>query len=303
MSIEVKNVFKYYGEQAALNDVSFKINSGEIVGFLGPNGAGKSTMMKIITCYIPKSNGEVKVCGLDVEEESIEVRKKVGYLPEHNPLYLDMYVKEYLDFVASIYKIPNKKERIAEMIELVGLQKEQRKKIGALSKGYRQRVGLAQAIIHDPEVLILDEPTSGLDPNQLVEIRKLILDIGKTKTVMLSTHIMQEVEAICDRVIIIKEGQLVADAEAKQIQKDASKEEQTVLVEFDKETSRSQLNKIAGIKNVREVSDNKWLLSTNQTDDIRPVISKFAQDNGLLILTMNKEEKSMEEVFKELTKE
>ena len=303
MSIEVKNVFKYYGEQAALNDVSFKINSGEIVGFLGPNGAGKSTMMKIITCYIPKSNGEVKVCGLDVEDESIEVRKKVGYLPEHNPLYLDMYVKEYLDFVASIYKIPNKKERIAEMIELVGLQKEQRKKIGALSKGYRQRVGLAQAIIHDPEVLILDEPTSGLDPNQLVEIRKLILDIGKTKTVMLSTHIMQEVEAICDRVIIIKEGQLVADAEAKQIQKDASKEEQTVLVEFDKETSRSQLNKIAGIKNVREVSDNKWLLSTNQTDDIRPVISKFAQDNGLLILTMNKEEKSMEEVFKELTKE
>ncbi|MCH2234826.1 MAG: gliding motility-associated ABC transporter ATP-binding subunit GldA [Crocinitomicaceae bacterium] len=303
MSIEVKNVFKYYGEQAALNDVSFKINSGEIVGFLGPNGAGKSTMMKIITCYIPKSSGEVKVCGLDVDEESIEVRKKVGYLPEHNPLYLDMYVKEYLDFVASIYKIPNKKERIAEMIELVGLQKEQRKKIGALSKGYRQRVGLAQAIIHDPEVLILDEPTSGLDPNQLVDIRKLILDIGKTKTVMLSTHIMQEVEAICDRVIIIKEGQLVADAEAKEIQKEASKEEQTVLVEFDKETTRSQLNKIDGINNVREVAENKWLLSTNQTEDIRPVISKFAQDNGLLVLTMNKEEKSMEEVFKELTKE
>ena len=303
MSIEVKNVFKYYGEQAALNDVSFKINSGEIVGFLGPNGAGKSTMMKIITCYIPKSSGEVKVCGLDVDEESIEVRKKVGYLPEHNPLYLDMYVKEYLDFVASIYKIPNKKERIAEMIKLVGLQKEQRKKIGALSKGYRQRVGLAQAIIHDPEVLILDEPTSGLDPNQLVDIRKLILDIGKTKTVMLSTHIMQEVEAICDRVIIIKEGQLVADAEAKEIQKEASKEEQTVLVEFDKETTRSQLNKIDGINNVREVAENKWLLSTNQTEDIRPVISKFAQDNGLLVLTMNKEEKSMEEVFKELTKE
>lgn len=303
MSIAVKNVVKYYGEQAALNDVSFTINKGEIVGFLGPNGAGKSTMMKIITCYIPKSSGEVKVCGLDVEENSIDVRKKVGYLPEHNPLYLDMYVKEYLDFVAGIYKVPNKKDRIAEMIELVGLQKEQKKKIGALSKGYRQRVGLAQAIIHDPEVLILDEPTSGLDPNQLVDIRRLILDIGKTKTVMLSTHIMQEVEAICDRVIIIKEGKLVADAEAKAIQKTATQkeEEQTILVEFDQVTTRSQLSKIAGVTSVRELENNQWLLASTQKEDIRPVISKYAQDNGLLVLTMQREEKTMEEVFKQLT--
>lgn len=303
VSIAVKNVVKYYGEQAALNDVSFTINKGEIVGFLGPNGAGKSTMMKIITCYIPKSSGEVKVCGLDVEENSIDVRKKVGYLPEHNPLYLDMYVKEYLDFVAGIYKVPNKKDRIAEMIELVGLQKEQKKKIGALSKGYRQRVGLAQAIIHDPEVLILDEPTSGLDPNQLVDIRRLILDIGKTKTVMLSTHIMQEVEAICDRVIIIKEGKLVADAEAKAIQKAATQkeEEQTILVEFDQVTTRSQLSKIAGVTSVRELENNQWLLASTQKEDIRPVISKYAQDNGLLVLTMQREEKTMEEVFKQLT--
>jgi len=299
VSIEVKNAFKYYGEQAALNDVSFKINSGEIVGFLGPNGAGKSTMMKIITCFIPKSSGTVKVCGLDVEESALEVRKKVGYLPEHNPLYLDMYVKEYLSFVAGIYKIKNKKERVKEMIALVGLDRERNKKIGALSKGYRQRVGLAQAIIHDPEVLILDEPTSGLDPNQLVDIRELILNIGKTKTVMLSTHIMQEVEAICDRVIIIKEGNIVADDTAKEIQQ-KSVELQTVLVEFDQKTSRNQLSKIPNIKTVKNVEDNKWIFEGE--GDIRPSIAKYAQQNNLLVLTMGIEEKSMEEVFKELTK-
>lgn len=298
MSIEVKNAFKYYGEQAALNDVSFKINSGEIVGFLGPNGAGKSTMMKMITCFISKSSGSVKVCGLDVEEESIAVRKKVGYLPEHNPLYLDMYVKEYLHFVAGIYKLPNKKERVKEMVSLVGLDKEQNKKIGALSKGYRQRVGLAQAIIHDPEVLILDEPTSGLDPNQLVDIRDLILNIGKTKTVMLSTHIMQEVEAICDRVIIIKEGKIVADDKAENIQqKDV--ELQTVLVEFDQETSRNKLSAIQGIKSVKKVEGNQWLFAGE--GDIRPIIAKYAQQNNLLVLTMAVKSKSMEEVFKELT--
>jgi len=298
VSIEVKNAFKYYGEQAALNDVSFKINSGEIVGFLGPNGAGKSTMMKIITCFIPKTSGTVKVCGLDVEEDSIEVRKRVGYLPEHNPLYLDMYVKEYLTFVAGIYGIKNKKERVKEMISLVGLEREQNKKIEALSKGYRQRVGLAQAIIHDPDVLILDEPTSGLDPNQLVDIRQLILDIGKTKTVMLSTHIMQEVEAICDRVIIIKEGNIVADDTAQHIQqKDV--ELQTVLVEFDQDTSRNKLRQIAQIKSVKHLEGNKWVFSGE--GDIRPGIAKFAQQNNLLVLTMSVEEKSMEEVFKELT--
>lgn len=298
MSIKVENVFKYYGEQAALNDVSFEINTGEIVGFLGPNGAGKSTMMKILTCFIPKSSGHAWVCGLDVEKDSIEVRKKVGYLPEHNPLYLDMYVKEYLMFVAGIYKLKNKKQRVDEMIELVGLQKERKKKIGALSKGYRQRVGLAQAIIHDPEVLILDEPTSGLDPNQLVEIRKLIQDIGKTKTVMLSTHIMQEVEAICDRVIIIKEGQIVADDTASGIQQ-VSEEKFTIFVEFDKETTRSQLMKIDAAKSAQHLEGNQWLVESD--GDIRADISRYAQENELLVLTMRLEEKSMEEVFKELT--
>ena len=203
MSIEVKNLFKYYGEQAAVKDISFNVNSGEIVGFLGPNGAGKSTTMKIITGFIPSSSGEVNVCGMPVDVDSLNTRQIIGYLPEHNPLYLDMYVREYLEFVGKIYKVKNIKDRVSEMIKSVGLEVEQNKLIGALSKGYRQRVGLAAAIIHDPQVLILDEPTSGLDPNQLVEIRELIKTIGKEKTVMLSTHIMQEVEAICNRVVII----------------------------------------------------------------------------------------------------
>ena len=214
MSIEVKNLSKFYGEQAAVNDISFSIHKGEIVGFLGPNGAGKSTTMKILTGFIPATSGEVKICGMEVDVDSLETRKKIGYLPENNPLYLDMYVREYLEFVGKIYKVPNLKARIDEMIQQVGLEVEQNKKIGMLSKGYRQRVGLAQAIIHDPEVLILDEPTTGLDPNQLVEIRELIKRIGKSKTVMLSTHIMQEVEAICDRVIIIKSGKIVANSTA-----------------------------------------------------------------------------------------
>jgi len=300
VSIEVKNVSKFYGEQAALNNVSFKVNSGEIIGFLGPNGAGKSTMMKIVTCFLTKSEGEVKVCGLDVETESLKIRSKVGYLPEHNPLYLDMYIKEYLDFVAGIYKIKNKKERISEMITLVGLEKEQNKKIGALSKGYRQRVGLAQAMIHDPEVLILDEPTTGLDPNQLVEIRQLIKDIGKTKTVMLSTHIMQEVEAICDRVVIIKDGKIVADDTTAHIQQNDN-EAQTVFVEFDTEISRNKLSQITGVDSVKHLENNQWLFESGSAD-IRVNISKYAQQNNLLVLTMRVEEKSMEEVFKELTK-
>lgn len=211
MSIEVKNLFKYYGDQAAVRDASFSVAKGEIVAFLGPNGAGKSTTMKILTGFISASSGEVKVCGMPVDVDSLDTRQVIGYLPEHNPLYLDMYVKEYLEFVGRIYKVKNLKERVAEMIKAVGLEVEQNKKLGALSKGYRQRVGLAAAIIHDPQVLILDEPTSGLDPNQLVEIRELIKKIGKSKTVMLSTHIMQEVEAICDRIVIINKGQIVAD--------------------------------------------------------------------------------------------
>jgi ABC-2 type transport system ATP-binding protein len=299
MSIEVKNLFKYYGEQAAVRDVSFTVNKGEIVGFLGPNGAGKSTTMKVITGYINASGGQVKVCGMPVDVDSLDTRRKIGYLPEHNPLYLDMYVKEYLEFVGQIYKVPNLKERVKQMIKSVGLDVEQNKKLGALSKGYRQRVGLAAAIIHDPEVLILDEPTSGLDPNQLVEIRELIKTIGKSKTVMLSTHIMREVEAICDRVIIINKGQIVADDTAAALQNEQT--HQTVYVEFDGEVTKSQLTKIIGVRKVEKVMKG-WLLETTEQVDLRKVIAQYAQQNGLLILTLKLEERSLEEVFKELTK-
>ena len=244
VSISVKNVTKKYGNQNALDNISFEISKGEIVGFLGPNGAGKSTSMKIITCFIPQTSGKVKVCGLDVNDEPIKVKRKVGYLPEHNPLYLDMYVKEYLLFLARLHKVKKKKERVAEMIKSVGLEMEQHKKIGALSKGYRQRVGLAQAMLHNPEVLILDEPTSGLDPNQLVEIRELIKTFGKDKTILLSTHIMQEVEAICDRIIIINDGKIVADEKASEIQSKVVKK-QVVKVEFDTSISKSKLTSIA----------------------------------------------------------
>ena len=298
MSIEVKNLFKYYGEQAAVKDISFNVKSGEIVGFLGPNGAGKSTTMKIITGYISSSEGEVKVCGLPVSVDSLDTRKLIGYLPENNPLYLDMYVKEYLTFVGKIYKVKNLKERVAEMIKAVGLEVEQDKKIGMLSKGYRQRVGLAQAIIHDPAVLILDEPTSGLDPNQLVEIRNLIKEIGKEKTVMLSTHIMQEVEAICDRVVIIDRGEIVADNKASELQTAAGR--QTVYVEFEGTVSRSQLQKIDAVSKV-EKFEQGWLLESKQDVDLRKVIAQFAQSNDLLVLTLKKEEKSLEQVFKSLT--
>lgn len=298
MSIEVKNLFKYYGEQAAVKDISFKVKSGEIVGFLGPNGAGKSTTMKIITGYIPSSQGEVTVCGLPVSVDSLDTRRLIGYLPENNPLYLDMYVKEYLTFVGNIYKIPNVKDRVAEMIKSVGLEVEQDKKIGMLSKGYRQRVGLAQAIIHDPAVLILDEPTSGLDPNQLVEIRNLIKEIGKEKTVMLSTHIMQEVEAICDRVVIINRGEIVADDKASQLQTSAGC--QTVYVEFEGAVSRNQLQKVTSVSKVEKFEDG-WLVESKQDVDLRKVIAQFAQQNNLLVLTLKKEEQSLEEVFKSLT--
>src|SRR3954465_2622021 len=248
MSIKVSHITKLFEEQKALDDVSFEVNTGQVVGFLGPNGAGKSTMMKIITCFIPQTSGNVTVCGFDVTEQAMEVKRKVGYLPENNPLYLDMYVKEYLGFIAGIHQLNGVKEkRIDEMIETTGLQSEYKKKIGALSKGYRQRVGLAQALIHNPEVLILDEPTSGLDPNQLVEIRELIRTIGKEKTVMLSTHIMQEVEAICDRTIIINKGKIVAD-ESTEILQQKSGVENIIIVEFDKPVDKGMLQKIEGIK-------------------------------------------------------
>ena len=298
MSIEVKNLFKYYGDQAAVKDITFKVNSGEIVGFLGPNGAGKSTTMKIITGYISASSGKVKVCGMPVTESSLDTRRKIGYLPENNPLYLDMYVKEYLTFVGNIYKVPNLKERVDEMIEKVGLEVEQNKKIGQLSKGYRQRVGLAQAIIHDPEVLILDEPTSGLDPNQLLEIRSLIKSIGKEKTVMLSTHIMQEVEAICDRIVIINKGEIVADNTAKDLQSEGGN--LTVYAEFEGEVTKSMLKKIEGVGKIERVT-NGWLLESKDNVDLRKRVAKFAQENDFLAITLRVEERSLEEVFKNLT--
>ncbi|MEI6524237.1 MAG: gliding motility-associated ABC transporter ATP-binding subunit GldA [Bacteroidota bacterium] len=302
MSIEVIGVTKIYGQQKALDDVSFTINRGEIVGFLGPNGAGKSTMMKIICCYLPQSKGTVKVNGLDVKEESIAVRKKIGYLPEHNPLYLEMYVKEYLEFVLGLYgKSENKKQKVSDIIELVGLKIEQNKKISALSKGYRQRVGLAQALIHQPEVLILDEPTTGLDPNQLVEIRNVIKSAGKEKTVLFSTHIMQEVEAVCDRIIIISKGKIVADENKAGIKNLQSTKKQIITVEFDKAVSESLLLKITGVNSAVLLKDNLWKLSSNLMDDLRPKIAKFAQENNLLILTMVKVEETLEDVFRNLT--
>ncbi len=299
MSIEVKNLFKYYGQQAAVNDVSFSVKQGEILGFLGPNGAGKSTTMKIITGFIPSHSGEVTVCGLKVDVDNLEARKLIGYLPENNPLYLDMYVKEYLEFVGGIYRIKKLKSRVNEMIDAVGLGIEQNKKIGALSKGYRQRVGLAQAIIHDPKVLILDEPTSGLDPNQLVEIRELIRTIGKEKTVMFSTHIMQEAEAICDRLVIINKGRIVANDRALSLQE--KNEEQTSYIEFDQVVSKTQLAKIIGVKNVEAVK-NGWLVTTDKKIDLNKEISLRAQQEGWLILTLKTEKKTLEEVFRNLTK-
>jgi ABC-2 type transport system ATP-binding protein len=299
MSIEVKNLFKYYGEQAAVRDVSFNVKKGEIVAFIGPNGAGKSTTMKIMTGYIPASSGEVFISGMKVDVDNLNTRQIIGYLPEHNPLYTDMYVREYLEFVGRIYKVKNLSARVSEMIYTVGLEVEQNKKIGALSKGYRQRVGLAQAIIHDPEVLILDEPTTGLDPNQLVEIRDLIKRIGKQKTVMLSTHIMQEVEAICDRIVIISKGQIVADDKAGNLQKEDA--HQTVYVEFDKKISKSQLTKIPHVRKIEQVKEG-WLLETIDEVDLRLEIAQYAQKENWLVLTLKIEQKTLEEVFKELTK-
>ncbi len=301
MSILVKNITKLFGEQKALSEVSFSVGSGEIVGFLGPNGAGKSTMMKIITCFLPPTSGEVKVCGYDVLEQSIEVRSRVGYLPEHNPLYLDMYVKEYLQYVCGIYKITDAQKQIKNLIDQTGLGIEQHKKIGALSKGYRQRVGLAQALIHNPDVLILDEPTTGLDPNQIVEIRNLIKEVGREKTVMLSTHIMQEVKAICDRVIIINKGQIVADEKADAIQR-KGETQQVVKVEFDRPVSLAKLKEIAGVTKVNEVKPGFYNVFSGSKSDIRPLIFKMAVENGLTVLSQTLEEQSLEDVFRKLTK-
>lgn len=301
MSISVQNVTKIYGRQKALAHVSFEIQTGEIVGYLGPNGAGKSTMMKIITGFLPQSKGEVTVCGIDTREYSDAFRRKIGYLPEHNPLYLDMYIKEYLFMVAGMYNLPNKSTRVKEMIELTGLGQEQHKRIGALSKGYRQRVGLAQALIHDPEVLILDEPTTGLDPNQIVEVRNLIKTIGQEKTVMLSTHIMQEVEAICERVIIINKGQIVANQKANELNS-LQNNESIVEVEFDRAPNIDKLEKITGVLSVNHESNGFYQLIAEPDTDIRKDLFQHAVAEGLVLLTINRKEQGLEEIFHALTK-
>ncbi len=301
MSIKVSNVIKEFGKQKALDDVSFEVLSGSVVGFLGPNGAGKSTMMKIISGFIPQTSGIVEVNGINIENQEQDIRKYIGYLPESNPLYTDLYVKEYLTFVANIYKLgKNTSKRVSELIDLTGIGHEQNKKIGSLSKGYRQRVGLAQALIHNPSVLILDEPTSGLDPNQIVEIRKLIKDIGQEKTVLLSTHIMQEVEAICQKIIIINRGKIVADGSTSEIMTHSIGTDRVVLVEFIGEIGHEKLSSIKGVSAISR-EGNAWLLSTKGQNDIRPEIFRFAVENGLTIITMQQKGMQLEEIFQSLT--
>ena len=299
MSIEVKNVSKLYGSQKALDQVSFNVKKGEIVGFLGPNGAGKSTMMKIISCFLPQSSGTVKVCGHDVETNSMKVRSLVGYLPESNPLYYDMYIKEYLEFVCGVYSLPNVKQQVEKMITVTGLEVEQHKRIGQLSKGYKQRVGIAQALIHDPEVLILDEPTSGLDPNQLIGIRSLIKELGKEKTVLFSSHIMQEVEAVSDRIIIINKGKIVADqkvgAGASSLQK------QVVLVEFDSDIDVSKFESIGSVDSITKLTKGQYQFLGKQNADLRKDVSRKAQELDVLVLGMTVVDQKLEDVFQELT--
>lgn len=296
MSIEVKVVSKLYDAQKALNSVSFKISKGEIVGFLGPNGAGKSTLMKILTGYITASEGEVFVNEFSLKSHKIEAQKNIGYLPEHNPLYLDMYVKEYLQFHASIHKVA--KIEVEKCIDKVGLMPEAHKKIGQLSKGYRQRVGLAAALLHNPEVLILDEPTTGLDPNQLVEIRNLIKEVGKDKTVLFSTHIMQEVEAICDRVILINKGVIVADKKLADLK---GNQDQIIEVEFDLKIEKQFIDQIPHIKYANNVHDTIWELTFETSKDMRPAVFDFAHDNGLKTLNLTTKNKNLESLFRELT--
>ncbi len=297
MSIEVQNISKNYGTQKALDTIDFKINKGEIVGFLGPNGAGKSTLMKILTTYIEADSGTAIVNGFNVHTHSKEVQKSIGYLPEHNPLYLDLYVREYLAFNADVYKVD--KKRIDEVIQLTGLTPEAHKKIGQLSKGYRQRVGLATALLHDPEVLILDEPTTGLDPNQLTEIRDLIKNIGKDKTVFLSTHIMQEVEAICDRVIIIKSGVIVADNKLQQMF--SNENDQVIEIEFDLKIEEEFIKRLPNLKSFHNIHDMQWELVFNADTDMRPALFDFAKELDVKILSMQLKNKNLETIFREKT--
>ncbi|HQK70044.1 MAG TPA: gliding motility-associated ABC transporter ATP-binding subunit GldA [Bacteroidales bacterium] len=302
MSITVERVTKYYGTQKALDNVSFEVKTGEIVGFLGPNGAGKSTMMKIITGFIPPSSGRVLLNGIETGCDDPEIRRKIGYLPENNPLYPEMYVREYLGFVASFYLSGKERQKaVDEIIELTGLVPEQNKKIGSLSKGYRQRVGLAHALIHNPEILILDEATSGLDPNQIVEIRSLIKEAGKEKTVLISTHIMQEVEAICSRIIIIDRGTIVADDPKEKIYSRIMQAIQTVKVEFDRQPDEKELASIPGVISVSRTGSNMFIIEAESKADIRPHIFSYAVNNNLTVLSLIRQESNLEEVFRKLT--
>lgn len=298
--LEVQSLLKIYGSQRAVDNVSFTAKPGRVLGFLGPNGAGKSTTMKIACGYISPSEGTVKVCGFDVREQALEVRKRIGYLPEHNPLYLEMYVKEFLEFTGQIFGMPKNliKQRVNELIELTGLTPESKKKIGALSKGYRQRVGLCQALIHNPPVLILDEPTSGLDPNQIQDIRQLIRSVGREKTVVLSTHIMQEVQAVCDDIIIINKGKIVANAEVGAIKEGFRK---VYILEIDKEADGSIFTELRGVERVETIKPGKYALVSPADLDIRADLSRFVADKGFTLLGLAQEKENLEEVFRSLT--
>lgn len=302
MSIQVEHLTKVFGNQKALDDISFNANKGEIVGFLGPNGAGKSTTMKIATGYLPPSSGSVKVCGIDVEQHPLQVKTKVGYLPEHNPLYLEMYVHEYLTFIGKVHGLKGAKleKRVKEMVEVCGLTVEQNKKIEMLSKGYRQRVGLAQALLHDPEVLVLDEPTTGLDPNQIVEIREVIKSVSKDKTVIFSSHIMQEVQALCDRVVVINRGKLVADDMLDDL-KSQKVEVAAIILEFDQYVDGDGIRAIEGVISIEHISDGKYRVKATTKEDIRPKLFDYSAANGYKLLGIQQEEVTMEIVFKELT--
>lgn len=299
MSIEVNNLVKVYGEQKAVNGISFKVNKGEIVGFLGPNGAGKSTTMKMITGYLQPSGGEALVCNIKVNDQSTETKQKIGYLPESNALYYDMYVREYLGFIAEVHQIDNPKLKIEHVIEQVGLTPEAHKKIAQLSKGYKQRVGLAAALIHDPEVLILDEPTSGLDPNQIVEIRNVIKELGKNKTVLFSSHIMQEVQALCERVIIINKGTIVADDKLSNLQ--TGNTTQTVQVSFKEALEAAWLERLQGSKSVLKVDANSWEVETDDAEALRKQILQMSIEHNLNIVSLQSGSKSLEDVFRSLT--
>jgi len=302
MSVSVSQLTKVFKQQKAVDNISFEVSPGEILGFLGPNGAGKSTTMKIITCFLPPTSGRVEVCGQEVQDHPLRVKQLIGYLPEDNPLYPDMYVQEHLRFIGGIHGLSGKilKSRITEMIERCGLEREQNKVIGALSKGYRQRVGLAQVLLHDPKVLILDEPTSGLDPNQLLEIRSLIKESSKDKTVILSTHIMQEVQSLCDRVVIINRGKLVADQGVAEL-KAGSLNQKLVTIEIAEEFDTDGLLQIEGITDVTPLGKGKYLITGSMEQDIRPLIFKFATEHQLTLKELKEEEHSLEHIFHELT--